>query len=81
MRFTWTSTNRAKLAAHGVTTRDVEEAMTAADRRIGFGADHVRLYLSGTVRTRMLQVIASPTGRDELYVVTAYFTNQRRRKP
>ncbi len=81
MRFLWTSTNRAKLAAHGVTTRDIEEAMTAADMRIGPGADHVRLYLSGTVGARMLQVIASPTAPDELYVVTAYFTNQRRRRP
>lgn len=81
-RFVWLGSNTAHVEAHGVSTVDVEAAFAAGDFASAPAPKMAGRYVgAGTVSGRVLQVVFAMTGPDEVFVITAYWTLRKRRKP
>ena len=78
MRFVWTDRNVAHVAAHGLSTGEVEAAFGAPDAAAMGTERPGRWIVEGTVNGRLVRVVYALTGPEEVYPITAHRIRRRK---
>lgn len=78
MKVIWTAQNTKHVARHEVSPETVEAVFAAEDAEIVEGEPKGRWIIEGTVRGKLLRVVFTMSGPDEVYPITAHRIRRRK---